>query len=679
MKIEEINLPTICLNMIVKNESKIITRLLDSVLSLIDCYCICDTGSNDNTVSIIKEYFIKKNIPGKIVYQEFKNFSQSRNYALNNCFNDDGSPMSDYIILLDADMVLEIKEDINTFKKSLIMDYYNILQGTDTFYYNNTRIIKNIINNGNTLYNEFKYIGVTHEYISTPNNNKSNFSKDIIFIKDIGDGGSKNDKFSRDIKLLKDEIEINPKSEREHFYLANSYYNIGKYEEAIEVYKKRIKLGGWIQEKWYSYYRIGLCYKNINNIPNAIYQWLEAYNIFPERIENLYQIINHYRIIGNCKSALIFYELAKEILNKKLNIDDYLFLEKDIYSYKLDYEFTIIALYCGIDNIKDQLFNIFNNCDEKWLINNTLSNIKFYKFILKPLNVIDMSFSTFINIIEDELNFNSSSSSIIPDITGDGYLMNIRLVNYRIDINGNYLDCNDHIITINKFVKLTKLFKIIEDENKVFCFNNDELNRRYIGIEDLRIFKELDNSLSFIGTGYHKNNTIGVVYGKYDISKDLLIGKDIKPSFSNNSCEKNWVYINYKNQTYVIYNWYPLQICKIINNKLELIESKNMPKIFNHVRGSSCGFEYNNEIWFINHIVSYETPREYYHIISVFDKEYNLLRYSTLFKFEGDKIEYCLSLIVENDRVICSYSTWDRTTKLGIYDKKYIDNLLIYK
>jgi len=36
---------TICLNMIVKNESKIIKRLFDSVLSIIDCYCICDTGS----------------------------------------------------------------------------------------------------------------------------------------------------------------------------------------------------------------------------------------------------------------------------------------------------------------------------------------------------------------------------------------------------------------------------------------------------------------------------------------------------------------------------------------------------------------------------------------------------------------------------------------------------------
>ena len=42
--------PTLCLNMIVKNESKIIKRLLTSVMNIIDCYCICDTGSSDSTV-----------------------------------------------------------------------------------------------------------------------------------------------------------------------------------------------------------------------------------------------------------------------------------------------------------------------------------------------------------------------------------------------------------------------------------------------------------------------------------------------------------------------------------------------------------------------------------------------------------------------------------------------------
>ena len=55
--------PTLCLNMIVKNESKIILRLLDSVLRIIDCYCICDTGSNDDTIEKIEYYF--KTIPGK--------------------------------------------------------------------------------------------------------------------------------------------------------------------------------------------------------------------------------------------------------------------------------------------------------------------------------------------------------------------------------------------------------------------------------------------------------------------------------------------------------------------------------------------------------------------------------------------------------------------------------------
>ena len=52
--------PTLCLNMIVKNESRIITRLFNSVLPIIDCYCICDTGSTDNTVDIITKYFIHR-------------------------------------------------------------------------------------------------------------------------------------------------------------------------------------------------------------------------------------------------------------------------------------------------------------------------------------------------------------------------------------------------------------------------------------------------------------------------------------------------------------------------------------------------------------------------------------------------------------------------------------------
>jgi hypothetical protein len=57
----------------------------------------------------------------------------------------------------------------------------------------------------------------------------------------------------------------------------------------------------------------------------------------------------------------------------------------------------------------------------------------------------------------------------------------------------------------------------------------------------------------------------------------------------------------------------------------------------------------------------------------------NLLRYSAPFKFEGQSIEYCLSIVVEDERVIINYSVWDRTTKIAIYDMDYINFILKYK
>ena len=222
------NTPTLCLNMIVKNESKIITRLFDSVSDIIDSYCICDTGSTDNTVSLITEYFDKKGIPGKVVVEPFKNFCHNRNVALQACLG-----MSDYVLLLDADMILETKN----FKKEALINAksFHILQGNDLFYYQNMRIFQN-----NGLY---KYVGVTHEYIDTPpGNTTGGFKKDELFIRDIGDGGSKGDKFERDIRLLLDGIKEEPNNVRYYFYLANSYHDSGRFAEAINVYKKRIQL-----------------------------------------------------------------------------------------------------------------------------------------------------------------------------------------------------------------------------------------------------------------------------------------------------------------------------------------------------------------------------------------------------------------------------------------------------
>ena len=659
--------PTICLNMIVKNESKIITRLFDSVINFIDTYCICDTGSTDNTVDIIKEYFKSKNISGKIVYEPFKNFAHNRNYSLQECVG-----LSDYVLLMDADMKLEF----NNFDKNRLLegDYFLLLQGDDHFYYQNTRIVKN-----NGL---FKYFGVTHEYVSTPDGSKKiNVLKNELFIRDIGDGGAKGDKLERDIRLLVDGIKEEPNSDRYHFYLANTYHDSGRYDEAIETYKKRIQIGGWEQEVWYSYYRIGNCYKNMNKMSDAIFYWLEGYNYFPNRLENLYEIINYYRYAGKPKSAKIFYDLCKNIMtttNIMKDKDTFLFLHNDVYTYKLDYEYTIFASYNNIYNVNDALISVFNYCKDYNVISNTLCNMKFYKDILKSNKTIDLSLSVNKNIGDDIVKLYSSSSCIIPNKLGNGYLINIRMVNYRINEQGRYLDCEKHITTTNKYIELDKDLNKIPSSEKLFDVTDD--NRLYLGIEDIRIFYK-DNDLVFIGTGYHKNETIGVVVGDYNINSNELEPIEIKPSFNNSNCEKNWVYIDYKDSNHIVYKWHPLQICKINDEtkELDLVETKgNMPRIFSHARGSTCGFKYKNEYWFIVHIVSYEQPRHYYHVFAVFDSEMNLLRYSAPFKFEGTCIEYTLSLIVEDDRVIVPYSVWDNKTKIAVYDKSYIDSLVKY-
>jgi tetratricopeptide (TPR) repeat protein len=666
--------PTLCLNMIVKNESKIITRLFDSIISIIDCYCICDTGSTDDTIKIMYEYFHNKGIPGKIFSQPFVNFCFNRNVSLNACLG-----MSDFILLIDADMKLEIKNfnKIAFKEKSKMFDCFHILQGNQSFFYQNIRIVKN---NG-----FFKYIGVTHEYVDFPSNTKvSGFDKNELFITDLGDGGSKENKFNRDISLLLDGIKDEPNNARYHFYLANTYHDIGKYEEAIDIYKKRIDLGGWVEEVWYSFYRIGLCYKKLNNFVNALYFWLEGYNYYPERLEGLYEVIQYYRLTSKHKLGEMIYSQARQILNLNKNRNAYLFLHDDVYTNKIYYEFTVFAAYVGIKNINFEIIKILNYSTDESEVDNLLKNMKFYKDILIPKKTIVFDDkSEIFSIINDEnMKFISSSSCLIPCKTTNGYHMNVRYVNYQIFDKGEYL-CGKHIISLNKYVKFDKEFNITGENWFELIFEN----KTYVGVEDVRIFNDIEtNDFLFIGTGLHKNNTIGIVSGKYNIEQLKLEGNELSQKFNNSNCEKNWVFCNFNNSTHVIYQWFPLKICKINKetNNIDVIIEKQMPKLFSKIRGSTCGFQYvdkitnTHEIWFINHIVSHETPRHYYHIISIFDINMNLLRYSAPFKFEGDPIEYCLSIIVENEQVLINYSNWDRTTKIGIYDKKYIDSIVKY-
>jgi tetratricopeptide (TPR) repeat protein len=463
-------LPTLCLNMIVRNESAIICRLFDSVLSIIDCYCICDTGSTDNTIQVITEYFTQKGIPGKIIKDPFKNFAYSRNVALDAC-----REMSDYILLLDADMILNI---IDFDKASLsLADSFQILQGNEHFFYYNRRIVRN---NGS-----YRYIGVTHEVIvgSSKSEKLNSLNKEQLFILDIGDGGSKSNKFERDIDLLKKGIIDEPLNKsRYYFYLANSYFDTGKNTEAIETYQERIKLGGWIQEVWMSYYKIGMCYTRMGQHEKATHAWLEGYEQFPDRIENLYEITTYFRKNGKYKTAFEFYKIAKNILDKKLRWYDYLFLQNDVYTYKLAFEYTVIAYYIGHKNINNEVISILNNCDNKYTINTLLSNMKFYKDTL-VFKTKSNDTNTSVQPISEKISLNRFSN--LPKMFNHFKEDTIVGVNYKNELwtisSINYENESYHVFAVfenTKLLRYSSPFKFTTlDESSETCvtFSLDDI------------------------------------------------------------------------------------------------------------------------------------------------------------------------------------------------------------
>ena len=243
----------ICLTMIVKNESKIIERLLTSVKDIVDCVSICDTGSDDATVELIQNFLKTHNLPGQVHYHPWKNFGYNRTMSVQlakNTLENLGFPLSEtYLLLLDADMLLEIHPDFN--RQHLVADSYKLTQKTGTFSYDYTRLIRASL--------PWKSVGVTHEYWDSAQA-KNHGRLHTLSIEDRCDGGCKSDKFERDIRLLTQGLLDEPDNARYMFYLAQCYRETTQYDKAIEWYKKRIEKGGWFEEVWHSKCMIGDMY-----------------------------------------------------------------------------------------------------------------------------------------------------------------------------------------------------------------------------------------------------------------------------------------------------------------------------------------------------------------------------------------------------------------------------------
>jgi glycosyltransferase involved in cell wall biosynthesis len=597
--------------LMIKNESKILKRCLEAVEKLVDCFCICDTGSTDNTVEIANDFLSTRT--GCLTVEPWQNFGYNRTISFQNAHTylkeNNWDLKNTYGLLLDADMVFvpgNIKE------QTLTEVGYKVMQMNGTLEYYNTRLLR--------MDFPWKCTSVTHEYWD--GGPSINIPKQVCFIDDRNDGGCKHDKFQRDQRLLEKGLEDEPTNVRYMFYLAQTYRCIGKYDDAITMYKKRIAAGGWSEEVWYSMYMLGECYKGLNNIFN-FEEWMQRAHAFrPCRSESIYKLAELYRVKGDHYKAYHYTKIGLAIPFPK---DDVLFIESDVYSGKFLYEASVLDYYVHQDKRIGLLDSI------KFLLvcgkatQNVLSNMKFY--------VSPISSNTTKLDIPKVFGDNFTPSAISLDIYP---YANVRFVNYWIT-NGDYFTKdNVPVQTENAYMNL--------ETNEVIKMNDASITLpRYEthvkGLEDIRLYHSGD-TLKFTSTSVreYEKDTVRVINGVYDKSNGRYDSLEILPSPVKSTCEKNWLAIS--NTDMFIYGWHPY---RITNSSGKILKEIQTPPLFSFFRGSANPVKKDDCYWTLVHMVDYSKPKVYHHCLVELNKSLVPIRITLPFVFKSPSIEYCVS------------------------------------
>jgi glycosyltransferase involved in cell wall biosynthesis len=634
----------------IKNESKIIQRCIRSAIPAIDAVCVCDTGSTDNTVEVVTEFFQTLKIPAKIYNgpeHAWKNFGHNRSQsflsAVDYCKELGWNPENTYALALDADMELVIPPAFS--KQELTQNGYRIIQKSRSLEYYNTRFMK--------LGFPWKCIGFTHEYWD--GSDTGSLGKDKIYISDLGDGGCKADKFERDIRLLTEGLKESPNNPRYLFYLAQSYKDNKQLDLAIEYYQKRVEAGGWYEEVWYSMYQLMKLYSEKNDYPHMEMWGLKAYEFNPRRAENILYLCRHFKDKLQHHKAWQYYLMGSKIPKP----NELLFIETDCYDRNFDFERTILHDYVYPERKKQSLEYSLAHYN-RWATDCCYSNIQWFVQKIPIVSVRRLGF-------QDIGDFVATSTSILP-LEDGSYRLNVRYVNYRIQTNGSYLMMRDGVLNGDNPVRTDNYTCAMDkDSNLVSVLQKMEVKTPSLrdchikGLEDVRIFAGADGSLKYIGTTmeYSHDGKIRQVMGDYNIKAASFENQIQLKSPRDTDCEKNW--IPYKGDK-IIYGWHPFQIGSLDGDgKLQIETKQKTPRFLIHMRGSTNlvldgGFYYG-----LTHCVMYTTPRKYYHMVVKIDaKTDRLVGYTDPFYFQNNAIEYSLGFLKRGDEYVAIISQNDR-------------------
>lgn len=313
----------ICLNMIVRNESHVIRRCLESVKPYIDAYVICDTGSTDGTQTIIRE--VMGEIPGEVHERPWVDFGSNRTEALHLA-----RAHGDYLLFIDADEVLcgtggplgKLEADA----------YYLPVEYSGTSYQRCALVSTRL---------DWMWKGVLHEYLeSNPAAIFGNLTEPKIVVYHEGARSRDPDTYKKDVALLEQGVRDEPQNARYWFYLAQSYKDAGDLHKAREAYAHRAAMLGWVEETWYAMFQYANLSDQLNSM-EAPTAYLRAYQYLPTRAETLHNLGRYHRLKNEGHLAYLYLHQAARIKKPATG----LFIDNSVYDWRCWDELGITCYY----------------------------------------------------------------------------------------------------------------------------------------------------------------------------------------------------------------------------------------------------------------------------------------------------------------------------------------------
>ena len=444
-------------------------------------------------------------------------------------------------------------------------------------------------------------------------------------IEHHGDGGSRDDKFERDRALLEAELERDPDNERATFYLAQTLRDMALTDEAIELYRRRVELGGWDEEVFYAALQVALL-TGENNPEGAIPLFLSAFERRPTRAEPLHEAAYSCRRLGWHESAYTFAKRATEIPEPA----DILFVGTRTYRWGALFEFALAAH--NIERHDEALRAYQELLDGRELpepvegsirenmrrLDNVAGKDDPASRLTEPA-LSDLVPST--RLAEIKLEVDPDWPQFNPSIAadGDGFRAIVRTSNYRLD-RGTYstLDGSGVIRTINYLAKFDRNLSLLEVEPLIDLEDDDGLPWQDFpvqGWEDCRLF-EVEGNWYATATSRELDpdgvcRTVLLTLDGARISAGrVLAGPD------PHRHEKNWMPHVADGELMFIYSCGPTVVMRVDPDAgdPERIAEHEAPELASNFRGGSQGIAVEGGVLAcIHEAMDFGGPRRYLH------------------------------------------------------------------